>query len=170
MLTRERRQPKRKDQATPGGIRGRDSAARDSIRGTRGWAWRMSVKKLAVRGARYLQRRQRAPQASSDTTGFAAHIRESHRKDMRILTSRWWRRVVGYHRNQTVSAREEQNVARRRRPTARSRMRTSVSTSGRARAATTVKLPGLNVAWTISQRPGRLPRVSVSTATSSRRG
>jgi hypothetical protein len=61
-------------------------------------------------------------------------------------------------------------MARRRRPTARSRMRTSVSTSGRARAATTVKLPGLNVAWTISQRPGRLPRVSVSTATSSRRG
>lgn len=44
-------------------------------------------------------------------------------------------------------------MTRRRGSTARSSTRTSVSSSGRTRAATTVKLPGINVAWQISRAP-----------------
>jgi hypothetical protein len=47
-------------------------------------------------------------------------------------------------------------------------MRIWASTAGRLHAASTVKVPGLTVTWKVSQRAGHLPRLSVSTTTSSR--
>jgi hypothetical protein len=58
-------------------------------------------------------------------------------------------------------------MARRRRTSTktsvRTSTRTSVSGSGRWRSSKTVTLPGMSITWTVSQRPGRLPHVSVST-------
>ena len=62
-------------------------------------------------------------------------------------------------------------MARRRRTAApKWNWSTSTSSSGRTRgrASTSVRLPGTALTWTVSQRAGKLPRVTLSTRTSTR--
>ncbi|MDP9398911.1 MAG: hypothetical protein M3P96_14345 [Actinomycetota bacterium] len=47
---------------------------------------------------------------------------------------------------------------------------TSTSSSGRSstRSSASLKLPGMTVTWSVTGRPGRLPRASVQTRTTRR--